>query len=384
MRWALAWFCVGCVPSAWDYDAFPIPEHFPAPETDDTAPVNRNIVEYGRHLFHDFRLSFNGTRSCGVCHEAKKGWTDGFVRSVGATNEVASHNSLSVANVLWREKLTWADPGLERLEDQLQIPWFGHDPIELGMAGQEELLIERLESTDFYPGLHEAAFGDAPMGFATATRALVAYQKVIIGGDSPYDRYLQGETSALSPEQIRGHDLFFSDQLGCGQCHGGVFLDQPTTNGSARHGYANTGMYNIDGEGGYPPAARGLIETTGNPDDEGAFRIPSLRNVAQTGPWLHDGTVLDLGDLVDAYARGGRNVESGAFVGDGATNPHKSALITGFSMTAEERASILAFLDSLTEPSMIEPGDALRSPFCETDPDGQIVNAPCLPRFEAD
>jgi cytochrome c peroxidase len=376
---------VACSSGEWDHRAFPIPDHFPDPIVPADNPVTAAKVELGRHLFHDFRLSVNGKRSCGICHEAKKGWTDGFVRSVGATGHVAPRNSLSLGNVMWREALTWSNVHAGGLESQIDIPWRGTDPVEMGMDGQEALLVERVDAAGLYGELWQAAMGDAPVTFASAGQAIAAYQRTIIGGDSAYDAYLAGADDALTAAQERGRALFFGERMGCGQCHGGVFLDQPTTpeaGAPARHGYANVGLYNIDGEGGYPPGSEGLMEHTGEPSDEGVFRVPSLRNVSHTGPWVHDGTVLDLGDLLDAYARGGRNVQSGQYPGDGALNPHRSPLLAGFAMSAEDRADVLAFFEALTEPSLLVPGERLRNPFCEEDAEGNYTHEPCLPRFE--
>mgnify|MGYP006064179729 CR=1 FL=1 len=202
-----------------------------------------------------------------------------------------------------------------------------------------------------------------------------------MGGDTPYDRHLLGDESALSDAQVRGMALFFSDALRCSRCHGGIFFDAPTDEDGTvtdTHGYFNTGLYNVDGDGSYPEAEQGLYALTGIPEDMGRFRTPSLRGVAVSGPWTHDGTVLFLEDLIDAYARGGRLISSGPTPGDGAENPYKSELVSGFSMTDDDRADLLAFLGALTDTEALYRA-SLVTPFCVAADSGEVANPPCEP-----
>ena len=200
---------------------------------------------------------------------------------------------------------------------------------------------------------------------------LVQFQHRIVSGDSPYDRWLLGEAE-LSTEQLMGLELFESARLGCSQCHGGIFFDQPS---EGRHGYANTGMYNVDGNGSLP-GHQGLYEHSGLDADRGRFRIPSLRNVLHTGPWGHDGSFLFLEDVIDSYARGGRLIESGPYAGDGALSPRKDPRIGGFELTATERVSLLAFLGALSDHSLLD-SEELATPFCLRR-QGELINAPCI------
>lgn len=355
------------------------PEHFPDPLIPADNPLTDEKIQLGRYLFYDVRLSVNRLRSCGICHEPALGFTDGFVQAVGTTDEKHTRNTLSLINVAWREQLTWRDPSVTHLEAQLLTPLMGTEPVEMGM--NEALLVRRLAYTDLYPPLFAAAFPEDPdpITLENVGLALSSFQRTIIGGTSPYDRLLLGDDEALSPAARRGMALFFSDDLKCSRCHGGVFLDQPTdADGSPTdaHGYFNTGLYNVDGEGSYPEAEQGLIALTGEPSDMGRFRTPSLRGVETSGPWTHDGTVLFLEDLIDAYARGGREVLSGPTPGDGATSPYKSDLLTGFTLTGTDRADLLAFLSSLTDEGLLTRA-SLATPFCVEDDSGIIANAPC-------
>lgn len=371
----MLWLLVGCA-SDFDRRLWQIPEHFPTPEVPTDNPMTAEKVELGRHLFYDFRLSENGARSCGVCHEPAKGFTDGFVRAVGATDELHTLNTLSLTDVAWREQLGWRSLEDVDLEHQLLVPLMGLDPLEMGMT--EALLVERLEATAFYPPLFDAAFPGQPISVETTAMAIASFQRTLVSGGSEYDLFLLGQAD-LTPAQERGRALFFGDELKCSRCHGGVFLDSPTNRWGRetdRHGWFNTGLYNVDGQGGYPPDEPGLISVTGERSDMGRFRTPSLRNVELTGPWGHDGTVASLETLLDTYARGGRDVQSGALPGDGADNPYKSPLITGFELSDDQRADVLAFLESLTDWDMVER-PALANPWCVTVA-GQVVNAPCL------
>ena len=357
------------------------PAHFPEPHIPGDNPLTAEKIALGRYLFYDVRLSVNGQRSCGICHEQAIGFTDGFVQAVGATGEKHTRNTLSLVNVAWRGALTWRDPSVTCLEDQLATPLMGEAPLEMGMT--EALLVERLAGSTLYPPLFDAAFpGDPdPIRLETVGLALSAFQRTIFGGDSSYDRYLLGDDTAMSPAALRGMALFSSDALKCARCHGGVFFEQATDEaGVLLDGpvYANTGLYNIDGDGGYPPEEVGLLAATGAPEDMGRFRVPSLRGVTTSGPWTHDGTVLFLSDLLDAYARGGRLVQSGPHPGDGALSPLKSELVAGFSMTDAERDDLLAFLAAISDASVLERA-SLATPFCVEGDSGLIRNAPCTP-----
>ena len=363
---------LGCAeePGAWDF-----PEHFPAPVIPEDNPLTAEKVELGRYLFYDFRLSSNGGRSCGVCHEAGKGFTDGFVRAVGTTDELHTRNTLTVTDVAWREALGWRSLTPTDLEHQLLVPLSGDNPVEMGMT--EEVLVERLEATELYPPLFEAAFPGQSIDLDNSARAIASFERTMFSGDSPYDRYLLG--GELEPSADRGRELFEGNRLKCGRCHGGVFLDSPTTRAgrvTARHGWFNTGLYDIDGEGSYPEQEQGLYAETGLIEDMGRFRTPPLRNVALTGPWTHDGSVSELGDLVDSYANGGREVMSGPNPGDGSQNRYKSPLVGGFELSEDERSDLLAFLDALTDTTMIENPD-LQNPFC-IEVGGEVINEPCL------
>ena len=187
-------------------------------------------------------------------------------------------------------------------------------------------------------------------------RALAAFERTLIAGDTPVDRFLAGDEAALAPGARRGLDLFRSARLGCATCHAGWATSDATIaeeTPDPAFTFHNTGLYDVGGTGDYPPGGTGLHDATGRAGDMGRFRAPMLRNVAVTAPYMHDGSLETLDEVLDHYARGGRLVESGPWAGDGRDNRFKSPLIRGFTLTAAERADLLAFLDALTDVSFL-------------------------------
>lgn len=364
---AVVTFCaaVGCggtgssAPSTTSY-AWDLPPGFPTPVVPDDNPMSDARVELGRRLFFDTRLSRNGTQSCGSCHKQELAFTDGLVTSVGSTGEAHPRNSPSIANAAYRPALTWANPLLTTFEHQALIPMFGERPVELGFVGGEDELVARLANDQDTLARFVAAFpeqADEPVSIATITRAVAAFQRTIVTGRSPYDRAVYGgEPDALSESARRGMNIFFSERLECDHCHGGIDFSGPIhregkTDDPAK--FENNGLYNLDGQGAYPPDNPGLLAVTTDPDDMGRFRPPSLRNVALTAPYMHDGSMATLGEVVDHYKRGGRRIESGPYAGDGALSPLKSPLVSGFSMAPSEKADLIAFLEALSDPELL-------------------------------
>ena len=367
---------VGCSPSDSRDSVDWIPDHFPVLSTD---VATAEEIELGRWLFYDVRLSRDGTRSCGICHKQNKSFSDGLTRGLGIEETPLSLNSISLINVAWRSDLTWFQK-IESIEEHMKIPLFGTEPLEMGMT--EDLIISRLRESADYKEMFTKAFPESEdINIENTILAITAFTKTITSGNSAYDLWLRGERE-LAPESQRGMALFFGDRMKCYVCHGGIFFDQPDasmTEGGQRHGYFNTGLYNIDNQGSYPPSAQGLIERTGRIEDMGKFRIPSLRNLKHTKPWMHDGSEIFLSNILLSYARGGRKLEGGAFVGDGRDNPFKSNIISGFEISTQEQEDILSFLDSLNDDTILEES-RLQSPFCIRRED-EIINHPCQEPF---
>lgn len=332
-----------------------LPGRFPLPQVPENNPMSDEKVALGRHLFYDQRLSGNGTQACSSCHLQEHAFADGKVTATGSTGDVLARNSPGLGNVAYYSTLTWPNPLLQRLEQQILLPLYGELPIEMGVTGNEEVILERLRAEPVYQDLFAAAFPEDvdPYQWGNIVDALSAFVRSMITGRSPYDAYVyEGQEDALSEAALRGMSLFFSERLECHHCHGGFNFSTATTYAGkpfVELAFANIGLYNLDAEGGYPAENQGLWEFTGQPGDKGKFRAPSLRNVTVTAPYMHDGSIATLEDVIRHYESAGRNVESGPYVGDGRLNPNKSTFLIGFTLTDQERADLLAFLESLTD-----------------------------------
>jgi cytochrome c peroxidase len=354
--WCVGWLLLltaACGDEAEPY-RWELPLGFPEPAVPEDNPMSTAKVELGRHLFYDTRLSANGTQACASCHLQEHAFTDGRTTALGSTGESHRRNSMSLANVAYAASLTWANPVLPDLEAQALVPLFGEHPVELGLAGQEELLLQRLSEDTRYRQLFTAAFPqeEQPLSMASIVRALAAFERTLLSGNSPYDRYTyHDELDALSLSAKRGMTLFFSERLECFHCHQGfAFSDSVKTKETVfpEITFHNTNLYNVDGRGGYPAVDVGLREFTGRPEDTGRYRAPTLRNIAVTAPYMHDGSIATLGEVLDHYAAAGRAQAQGA-----GTSPYQSEFVRGFTLTPQEKEDVLAFLGSLTDTQFL-------------------------------
>ena len=341
-----------------DYQ-WPLAEHMPRPDVPADNPMSAAKVELGRRLFYDTRLSVNGTTSCAICHIQALAFTDGKPRAIGATGEIHPRGSMSLINVAYASRLTWANPLLEHLEDQALTPMFGDNPIEMGMGGRETELTNLLRDDAVYKSALPRVFADDadPYSVLNAVRAIAAFVRSIVSFDSAYDRFLADDATALDESSQRGMDLFFSERLECFHCHGGFNFTDSTTHENSRVdrvGFHNTGLYNIDASGAYPPDNTGLFDMTGKRRDMGRFRAPTLRNIAVTAPYMHDGSIATLEEVIAHYERGGRLIEDGQNAGDGGRSPYKSEFLRGFELTEEERSDLVAFLNALTDEEVLK------------------------------
>ncbi len=347
---------VGGAVGGWDWA---LPLGVPEPQVPADDPMSTPKVELGRRLFHDKRLSGNTTYACATCHVQERAFTDGRAHALGSTGQVHPRGSMSLVNVAYAARLTWANPLIASLEQQALLPMLGEAPVELGLAGKEQELLARLAAEPVYQELFPAAFpGEShPISLVSVTRALATFERTIVSFRSPYDRYAYGgDRSALPVGALRGRDLFFSDKVACFRCHGGFALSDAVVRAGSPGGvveYHNTGLYNLDGQGAYPPDNTGVLAVSGLPVDMGRFRAPTLRNIAVTAPYMHDGSVATLDDAIDHYAAGGRTIATGPDAGDGSKSPLKSELVKGFSLTAREKTDLLAFFASLTDEELL-------------------------------
>ena len=342
-------------PVAFDWQ---LPDDYPAPQVPYDNPMSVAKVELGRWLFYDTRLSGNNTMSCGSCHLQILAFTDGRASSIGSTGAPHPRSSMSLVNVAYASRLTWANPLLDRLEDQALTPLLGDNPVEMGMAGRDAEIAALLKSDRNYEQLAKTAFpnDENPYSVLNAIRAIAAFVRSIVSFDSAYDRFLAGDPAAISPAAEKGMTLFFSERLECFHCHGGFNFTDSTTHANTdreRVGFHNNGLYNIDQSGAYPEDNTGLFDMTGAVRDMGRFKAPSLRNIALTKPYMHDGSIATLEEVLNHYSRGGRLTKSGETAGDGRLNPFKSEFIGGFDLNDSERAQLIEFLESLTDKSVL-------------------------------
>lgn len=341
---------------------WPLPSWAPRPIVPADNPMSADKVALGRYLFFDRRLSLTGKVTCATCHDPARGFTDARRTAIGATGEPHPRSSMSLANVAYNPVLTWADPRLTTLEAQALVPMFGRHPVEMGLAGREQQIVQLIEHDPRYQRMFRAAFGDAAKAFTipNLVKSIASFERSLLSFDSPFDRARYGgDASAMSARAKRGEALFFSRRFACFHCHGGINMTDSVMHQRLPHaelGFHNTGLYNLasmPGNGAYPADNTGLAAVTGKPEDMGRFRAPTLRNIALTAPYMHDGSIATLSAVIDHYAAGGRTLRSGPLRGVGARNPHKSTLIRGFRVTRHEKVDLIAFLESLTDPRFI-------------------------------
>lgn len=351
----------------WEWD---LPQNLPTPRVPATNPMSKAKVALGRRLFYDTRLSGNGTQSCGSCHMQRRAFTDGRARAVGSTGMVHPRGALSLTNVAYNATLAWANPSLVSLERQVTVPLFGDDPVEMGVNDRNRrAILARLRRDPAYRTLFPRAFPGrtAPVSWNSITQALAAFQRTLISGNSRYDRHLAGK-GGLSAAERRGMSIYFSERAECFHCHSGYNLNDQATHAGARRTrplFHNTGLYDVDGAGAFPAGNQGLIEVTGRADDMGAFRAPTLRNIAVTAPYMHDGSIATLREVVDFYAAGGRVIADGPNAGDGRSSPYKSDLIANITLTDRERSDLVAFLKTFTDRRFLTD-PRLSNPFART------------------
>ncbi|MEW6128733.1 MAG: MbnH family di-heme enzyme [Acidobacteriota bacterium] len=336
-----------------------LPKGFPTPRVPEDNPMTAEKVELGRYLFYDKQLSITGKFACASCHKQERAFADENPLAVGATGEHHPRNSMGLTNIAYSPVLTWSNPNMRQLEKQALVPMFGEHPIELGLSGKDVEVLQRLKGEPIYQKLFAAAFPEDrdPFTLGNLTKALASFERTLISGNSPYDRYrYSGDKNAISASAKRGENLFFSERLECFHCHGGFNFTETVDHvgkAFAEIEFHNTGLYNIDSKGAYPATNTGIFDFSKNAEDMGKFKAPTLRNIALTAPFMHDGSIQTLEEAIDHYAAGGRTIKSGEYAGVGRDNPFKSSFVKGFKLTAQEKTDLVNFLKSLTDELFI-------------------------------
>jgi cytochrome c peroxidase len=318
--------------------------------TTEDNPLTREGIELGRRLFYEKRLSANNTLSCGSCHRQQLAFTDGRRFSPGFDGTPTRRNSMTLTNILWVRHFFW-DGRAASLEEQALTPLT--DPHEMGQSldsAVRKLQMDPPKQDPSYKQLFAAAFGpDTPAsgsGPITPTRivrALTQFERTLISANSPYDKYIRGEYQPTAAE-AKGIALFYTNPdpakgirgAGCGSCHGGPKVFNET--------YHNNGLDSL-------PKDPGREGVTGMSYDRGRFRVVTLRNIALTAPYMHDGRFSTLKEVVDHYSE---HIQSGPTLSPSLRNvSNELNRPAGLRLTEEEKTNLLAFLNMLTDSSFI-------------------------------
>ncbi|MFQ5668257.1 MAG: cytochrome-c peroxidase [Candidatus Binatia bacterium] len=281
-------------------------------------PMNAGKITLGKFLYFDTRLSKDGTISCASCHIPFHGFTDPHRTSAGVGGKLGGRNSPTVINRLFSAEQFW-DGRAQDLEAQVHGPLT--NPVEMAMPSQAAVA-KRVKAVKGYPLLFKKAFGDFKIDMSRIAKAIAAYERTVVSGNSPYDRYQAGDKGALSASAVRGMELF-NGKANCKACHTGFNFTDET--------YQNIGV-GMD----KPKPDLGRFTVTKNNEDRGKFKTPTLRNVALTAPYMHDGSDNTLMDVIEFYDAGGIR------------NPHLSKEIKPLHLTARQKRDLVVFLESLT------------------------------------
>ena len=279
-------------------------------------PVTPEKAALGRRLFSDRTLSSDNTRACSDCHQPERAFSDGKRVAVGVRDQQGSRNAPAILNRTYGRAFFW-DGRTATLEEQVLQPI--QHPKEMG--ADLSTVIRRLRADATYKRQFDDIFGHPP-DVQSLSHALATYVRTLFSGASAYDRHEAGETTALSPLAQDGLRLF-RGRARCTACHSGSnFTDED---------FHNTGVF-----WGRQPYDPGRFEVTGVPEDTGKFKTPTLREIARTAPYMYDGSISTLEEVVDFYDRGGND------------NPYRDRELRPLSLTADEKGALLAFLKSLS------------------------------------
>lgn len=293
-------------------------------------PMSEDKITLGKLLYFDKRLSKDMTISCATCHIPFHGFADPHRTSAGVAGKLGGRNSPTVINRLFSADQFW-DGRAKDLESQSHGPLT--NPVEMAMGSHTDV-VGRVKAVKGYAPLFRKAFGDDKIDIERIGKAIASYERTVVAGNSPYDRYQAGDKDALSPAAVRGMQVF-NGKGNCKACHTGFNFTDET--------YQNLGV----GMDKRTPDL-GRYDVTHNDTDRGKFKTPTLRNIAHTAPYMHDGSDDTLLDVVEFYNRGG------------IANPNLSKEIKPLNLTDQEKRDLVAFLEALTgEVNNIAPPETL-------------------------
>ncbi|MFM1876271.1 MAG: hypothetical protein RL266_2008 [Bacteroidota bacterium] len=302
-----------------------VPSWFPEMEIPVENQLTQARIDLGRKLFYDARLSRDMTVSCGSCHRQENAFTDGLQIALGIEDRLGLRNTPTLANIGYTDRM-FMDGGVTTLELQSQSPIFTHVEMDFTIAG----FLQRIAGDMEYERMFREAYDQEPGAFGLS-RSIAAFERTFISAHSRFDAFeYQGDVNALSEAEKRGRNLFFSSATGCTDCH----VPPLFTNFE----YENIGLYE-----NYVDSGRARISEVSA--DNGKFKVPTLRNVALTAPYMHDGSIETLAEVVAHFNSGG--------VG----HVNQSELVRPLGLTEQERSDLVAFLGSLTDQAFITDPD---------------------------
>lgn len=328
-------------------------ENFQIPEDN---PTTEEGVGLGRMLFYETRLSGDNTQSCASCHIQSKAFTDGNQFSEGIDGLKGTKNAMSLTNLLWQKRFFW-DGRSTSLEEQSLIPI--EDPIE--MHETLENAVAKLQADTEYPVKFRLAFGSDSITADNIGKALAQFERTLISDDSRYDQYLRGEYQPTEQELL-GISMFQTHPIpeiglrggNCGDCHVGAMLSGELT---GFQGFHNNGL---DSDADLKP---GLQSVTGNEFDKGKFKAPSLRNIALTAPYMHDGRFNTLEEVLEHYDE---HIQRSATLDPLIIEASNEIVVSGepikLHLTDTEKEAILSFLHMLTDSTFIQ-NEKFSNPF---------------------
>ncbi len=306
-------------------------EKLPAPLIPEDNPLTEEGVALGRQLFFDPILSADGSLACAGCHRPQQSFDDPRQFSIGVDGEAGFRNAMPLINLAWNfnESFNWSGSA-SSLETQAFEPVT--NPIEMHNTWPQA--VASLQSHPEYPSLFEQAFGSSQIDSALVTKALAQFERTLISGNSKFDRYLNGEAT-LSESEANGLAVFLDEERGdCFHCHGNP--NSPLWTDNIFH---NNGLDETFDD-------RGRGDVTGDPRDFGLFKTPTLRNLAYTAPYMHDGRFATLDEVIDHYSKG--------LVYSETIDPlMKKVAEGGVQLTDKDKADLKAFLLSLSDPEFI-------------------------------
>jgi cytochrome c peroxidase len=297
-------------------------------------------VALGCRLFFETRLSVTRAYSCASCHRPELAFTDGRALAIGSNGDAMHRGAMTLTNVAYNPSFTWASGSVTTLERQMEQPLFNEHPLEMGLKRDDSELLAWLNDQQSYAAAFAESFPKEaqPVTTQNLVKAIASFERTLISGRSPFDRYVYNDDrAAFSESARRGMRLFYSDRSGCAHCHFGLNFSGPIVQpGKARPAplFANNGSA-VKGD-------EGLAAETKRLQDLGRFRVPTLRNIALTAPYMHDGRFATLEEVIEHYAAGGKHADAIGTV---------DSQIRPLELSTEEKGDLVEFLKNLTDPT---------------------------------